>query len=375
MSINILDLIEEIEDPRMQGKIKHNLETILFTALCGVLSNCESWRDVADYCEAKQEWLSQYVSFPNGLPSAWTFRRVFTLLDPQFVERLLRRHASSLVKQKGKKTSQIAVDGKSLRGSQRGDLQCLHSITAWCHENGLVLGEEQVQSKSNEITAIPLLLDSLDLKGKTVTIDAIGCQKSIAELIRHKKGHYVLGLKRNHPTLYDEALELFEKKGESTCHRLSDTVDDAHGRSTRRRYFGFDAKKLPSIQDWSGAQSIVAVETMTSYDKDPTNKLNCEWRFYLTSHQASCQDLPGYVRHHWCIENQLHWSLDVAMREDDDQKSERQSARSFALLRRIALNIVRSQDQTPKRSARRKLKRSGWDDAYLVNLLMLDEKT
>ncbi len=373
MSISILDLIGDIDDPRMQGKVKHNLETILFTALCGVLSNCESWSDISDYCEAKQDWLSQYVEFPNGIPSAWTYRRLFTLLDPNIIEKLLREHASAIIQQNGKETDQIAIDGKALRGSKRRDLQCLHSVTAWCYENGVVLGEEQVRSKSNEIAAIPLLLSSLDLKGKTITIDAAGCQKAIAQTIQEKKGNYVFGLKRNHPTLHDAALLLFEKKTELGCHKLADFVENKHGRQTRRRYFSFDAKGLPSIEEWKGAKSIVAVETMTSKNNDLSGKLRSEWRFYLTSHKAKLEGLPGYIRNHWGIENKLHWSLDVSMREDDDQKAERLSVRSFSLLRRIALNIVKSKDLTPKRSVRRKLKRSGWDNDYLVGLLMLDE--
>lgn len=368
--MNILELIQTIPDPRMEGKIKHNLGAILFAGLCGVLSGCESWTDIEDYCETKQEWLSQYIDLTNGIPSEWTFRRVFTLLDPAHIEGVLRTHAANVVSQNGKASDQIALDGKALRGSKRKDLQCLHSISAWCHENDLVLSELQVNGKSNEITAIPLLLETLDLQGKTVSIDAGGCQKFISKTIKDKKGDYVLGLQKNHLKLYQAAVALKEKEGENDAHRLSDAYEKQHGRVTRRRYFGYDARTLPGIEEWAGAKSIIAVETISSKKNDPQKSVTAEWRYYLSSHPFKHPKMPDYIRHHWGIENKLHWILDVHMKEDDDQKAERKSARSFSLLKRIALNIVRSGDTTPKRSVRRKLKRSGWDNEYLKGLLL-----
>lgn len=177
--MSILDLIEELPDPRMEGKVKHNFTSVIFVTLCGILSGCESWSDIQDYCEAKLKWLETYVEFKNGVPSEWTFRRIFTLLDPDFLEILLRTHAADIVSN-NTASDQIAVDGKALCGSARQDLSCLYSVSAWCHKNSLVLAETQVKKKSNEITAIPILLKLLDLKGNTVSIDAAGCQKSIA---------------------------------------------------------------------------------------------------------------------------------------------------------------------------------------------------
>lgn len=369
--MTILELFQTIPDPRMEGKVTHNLGAILFTRLCGVLSGCESWTDIEDYCGTKQDWLSQYVDLTNGIPSKWTFRRVFTLLDPAHIENVLRTHAADVIRHNGKASDQIAIDGKALRGSKRTDLQCLHSISAWCHENGLVLSELQVNKKSNEITAIPLLLESIDLKGKTVSIDASGCQKSISKAIKDKKGDYVLGLKKNHLKLYQAAVDLKGKEGENEAHRLSDAYEDQPGRLTRRRYFGYDARSLPNIEDWANAKSIIAVETISSKNNNSQRQVTAEWRYYLSSHSFTHPKIPDYIRHHWGIENKLHWILDVHLKEDDDQKAERQSVRSFSLLKRIALNIVRSHDTTPKRSVRRKLKRSGWDNEYLKGLLLL----
>ena len=249
------------------------------------------------------------------------------------------------------------------------DLKCLYSVSAWCHENGLVLGERQTDSKSNEITAIPLLLESLDLKANTVTIDAAGCQKSITKLIIEKKGNYVLGLKRNNPKLY-EAIEEYIKNTEySTAHCLHDSFDDSHGRCIRRRFFGYDISKLTEIKEWFGAKTVVAVETISSKDNDPNRRVSAEWRYYLSSHHSANKLLPNYIRNHWGIENKLHWVLDVHLKEDNDKKAERKSARSFSLLRRIALNIVRTKDTTPKRSLKRKLKHSAWSDDYLLSML------
>lgn len=367
--MSVLELIEELPDPRMEGKIKHNFSSIIFGTLCGILSGCESWSDIKDYCETKHKWLSIYVDFKNGVPSAWTFRRLFTLLDPVFLETLLRSHAAAIVS-KQKTSDHIAVDGKALCGSARQGINCLHSVTAWCHENGLVLAETQVDKKSNEIKTLPLLLTSLDLKGNTVSIDAAGCQKSIARLIKDKKGEYVLGLKRNQPKLYKAIVDHIQTIGEKQGNCLHDSFDNSHGRSVRRRYFGHAIDNLPEAKDWIGAKSVIAVETIISKDNDPKRRVSAQWRYYLSSHKPGTAKIPDYIRNHWSIENKLHWVLDVHLKEDDDQKAERKSVRSFALLKRIALNIVRSKDQTPKRSLKRKLKRAGWDNDYLTSLLI-----
>lgn len=281
--MNILEELHQLPDPRMAGKVKHKLGTVCFVALCGVLSGCESWGDIEEYCEIKREWLSQYVDLSNGIPSEWTFRRVFTLLHPDYMAEFLQGHAAHLVRNEETDSGQIAIDGKALRGSKRQDLQCLQSVSAWCHEHSVVLGECQVDGKSNEITAIPLLLNSLDIYQKTITIDAMGCQKNICKLIRAKKGHYVVGLKQNQKHLYQTALALKNKEGEHNANRLHDAFDDGHGRSVRRRYFGYDARKLPGIDAWVGAKSIIAVETIASKNNDPNYKTTACWRYYLSS--------------------------------------------------------------------------------------------
>lgn len=188
------------------------------------------------------------------------------------METLLRTHASETA---SKRSDQIAIDGKAVRGSKSSTFGCLHSISAWCHENGLVLGEESVREKSNEITAIPMLLKSLEIKGTTISIDAAGCQKSIVQ-----KGQYVLGLKRK---LFDAVYTYIQEKGLRETQCLLDEFDESHGRCVRRRYFSHDVRKLPEVSDWHTAQSVVAVETITSKTNDPNHKVSAKWRYYLSS--------------------------------------------------------------------------------------------
>lgn len=363
--MSILELIGEISDPRCAEKVKYPLPTLLFSTLCAVLCGAESWCDVSDFCEAKSNWLSNYIDLSSGIPSEWTYRRLFILLAPECLESLLRDPTSSLLQ--GKYPSAIAIDGKALRGSKRHNLGCLQSVSAICHDQGLTLAETQVDHKSHEIAAIPLLLDVLQLKGTTVTIDAAGCQKTIAETIINKGGHYILSLKKNHPKLYEAVSSHLQENCINSDHRLKDYFDKGHGRLVRRRYFCSGVKAIPLAHDWQGLQSVIAVETISSKNIDQNT--TSEWRYYLSSHQANQSLLPDMIKNHWSIENKLHWVLDVHLKEDDDRKAERKSAKAFAALRRMALNIVRVKDSKPKKSLRRKLKCAGWDHDYLLTLL------
>ena len=367
--MNIPELIDARPDPRQEGKVKHKLSSIIFVTLCGILSNCESWSDISAYCEIKYEWLSQYVDLSNGVPSEWTFRRTLTILEPDYIESLLREHARLIISKSGKETKQVAVDGKSLRGSRNRELQCIQSISAWCSENSLVLAEEKIEEKSNEIAAIPFLLERLHLKGKTVSIDAAGCQKAIAKKIIDKKGDYVLSLKSNHPKLYSRVKLMIQSNDRINKEKLYDEFDEGHGRLTRRRCFGYEASKVGIMQEWwEGIKSVISVETISSKNN---TEVNSGWRYYLSSHEYNNIEVASFIRNHWGIENKLHWILDVNMKEDSDRKAERSSARSFALLKRIALNILRSKPDTFKKksSMRGRLKKAGWDNNYLLELL------
>lgn len=240
--MNLFEILSFIPDPRQDYKIKYSLTTLLFTTLCAVLCGCQTWLDVSDFCEAKKSWLGQYVDLSRRTPSCWTFRRLFILLDPALIEKLLLDVSQFLLKDKV--SDQIAIDGKSVRGSRRHDVQCLHSVSAWCHEHGLVLAQTAVPEGSHESKAIPFLLEQLNLVDTTVSIDAAGCQPSLAQAIVEKKGNYVLALKKNQPKTYEAVTEHIKDKT-NPDHLIQDGFDDAHGRSVRRRYFAYDITSLP----------------------------------------------------------------------------------------------------------------------------------
>ena len=318
--MEVLDFIDLIADPRQDHKVQYSLSSLLFTTLCGILCGCQSWRDIHDYCEARQEWLSRYIDLSTGVPSLWTFRRLFTLLNPTVIESLLMSVSASLM---GKgKSDQIAIDGKYLRHSKRHDSACLKSVSAWCHEHGLVLAEQAVAEGSHETAAIPLLLASLLLKGTTVTIDAAGTNPIIAAQIITQQGNYVLALKKNQPKLHQGVTEFVKLQGHTPAHRIQDGFDDGHGRTVRRRYFSYDITSLEACNSWPGLKTAIAVETISGTPRTP---VTAQWRYYLSSHTASHPGLAQYVRNHWSIENKLHWVLDVQMHEDNDLKAECQS--------------------------------------------------
>ena len=365
----LLGFISDVPDFRDNKKVAHPLINIIFITFCAVLCRAESWCDVHDFGEAKKDWLSKHIDLSEGIPSELTFRRVFILLAPEHLEQLMITLASWLVN--GKTEGQIAIDGKTLRGSMNKEHKAVHSVSAWSVDNGIVLAELATSEKSNEITAIPALLKLLKLSGCTVSIDAMGCQKNITEEIIDKKGHYLIGLKENQPKLHQKIETILQEKAINAEHCLRDYFDNGHGRETRRRYFSYDISGIEEAEKWVGLKTAVAVETITTRSNRP---VQAEWRYYITSHKHTHQQLPDYIRHHWGIENKLHWVLDVNLGEDSDKKIERNSAKAFAVLKRIALNVVRSRNDDnkikgKKRSLRGKLKRAGWDNNYLLSLL------
>lgn len=368
--MEFLSLLDQIEDPRSDYRTKYNLSMIIFCTFCAVLCGVETWGDIPLFCESKKSWLKKYVNLSNGIPTSWTFRRLFTLLNPEILENLLQVHAHSLV---GKSSiNQISIDGKTLRASGRHDLRKLHSVSAFCHEHGLTLAETSVNNKSNEITAIPLLLDALNIKGATITIDAAGCQKNIVDKIIESGGNYVLSLKKNHPKFYKKASEYCQSETINQKNCLKDYFDDGHGRLVRRRYFSYNISHFADVKDWNSLKSVIAVETITSkkYSKDGVSS---NWRYYISNLPENTDNLPDLIKNHWSIENKLHWILDVHLKEDDDRKSERKSAKAFAVLKRIALNVVRikgNRGYKNRNSIRSIIRSAGWNNNDLLKLLL-----
>src|SRR5918993_3292690 len=359
-----------LADPRATRRCDHRLIDILVVAVCAVIACAESWEDIALYGRSKQAWLASFLALPNGIPSHDTFRRVFMLIDPDAFEVCFTRWVQAWAR--GVAREGVAVDGKTVRrsGSRRHDHGPLHVVSAWASEQGLALGQRAVDGKSNEIAAIPELLETLHLEGCIVTLDAMGCQKDIAAQIRAKGADYLLVLKANHGRAFVAVREHFARTclGRGWKRRpVFDAFDEGHGRLVRRRVFVAPAvQDLEPLHGWPDLRAVLAVETIRSVNG--TGPVEAEIRSFLTS----CSDAPAVlvraVRRHWSVENALHWVLDVTFREDDSRVRDRTAARNFALLRKIALNLV-ARDRSTQTSLRGRRKKAAWDDSYMLQII------
>lgn len=355
-----------LEDPRCTGKIEHLLIDILVIAVCAVIAGAESGVDMELYGEQKADWLATFLALPNGIPAHDTFRRVFMLIDPKDFESRFPAWTQAFATSTDREV--IAIDGKTVRGSfDRGREQGpLHIVSAWASERGLVLGQRQVDAKSNEITAIPELLDTLELKRSIVTLDARGCQRAIAHKILERGADYLVTLKANQGKLFAAV----QRHCADTCFVLGacnrpacDSFEEKHGRLVRRRVFACpDAALLEPLRDWPGLKTVVAVESIRSVNG--SQKTETEIRYFLSSCSDSPDVLAKAVRQHWAIENSLHWALDVTFREDDCRVRDRISVRNLALLRKIAINLVRRHHRS-KSSLRGRRKSAGWNNDYI----------
>jgi predicted transposase YbfD/YdcC len=366
----ISQLFSAVEDPRVVGRTKHLLLDILVIAVMGALCGAESFEDLELFGEVKEPWLRTFLSLPNGIPSHDTFARVFARLNPtQFHESFLKWTRAVFEASGGKL---VALDGKTIRRSfDKGSAQeSLHMVSAWAVENGLVLGQLKVDDKSNEITAIPKLLDLLALKGCTVTIDAIGCQTDIASHIVDKKADYVFSLKANQKGCFEEVKTFFQAehssgpKDQRSALQFIETNDKAHGRIETRRYCQ-SSDVLWLKKQWKGIQSIGMVEATRILGE----KTSTERRYFLSSLPLDVARFSTAVRGHWGIENCLHWCLDVTMNEDKSRIRKGHAAENFALLRKIALNMLK-RETTLKASLKGKRKAAGWEPDYLLKLLL-----
>src|ERR671910_663154 len=359
-----------LADPRVTRRCDHRLIDILVIAACAVIACAESWEDIELYGRSKQAWLKTFLALPNGIPSHDTFRRVFMLIDPDAFEGCFARWAQSLTGRAEREV--VAVDGKPLprSGSRRHNHGPLHLVSAWASDQGLVLGQREVDGKSNEITAVPELLDALHLDGSIVTLDAMGCQKDIAARIRAKAADYLLVLKANHGRAFEAVREHFERTcfGRGSGGRpVFDAFDEGHGRLVRRRVFASPAAgELEPLSGWPELGTVLAAETIRGVTG--TGKVEAEVRYFLTS----CDDDPAIlvqaIRRHWSVENALHWVLDVTFREDDSRVRDRTAARNLALLRKIALNLI-ARDRSSRASLRGRRKMGAWNDDYMLRII------
>jgi predicted transposase YbfD/YdcC len=360
---------EDLTDPRIARTRRHVLQDILVIALCAMIANANTWVDIERFGKAKLDFLRRFLELPNGIPSHDTFSRVFARLDPAALLVCLRDWLNDLRETLGGK--QVAIDGKTLRGSLDGEVRpnALHLVSAWATEARLFLGQLAVDQKSNEITAIPQLLELLDIEGDTVTIDAMGCQKEIAKTIVDKQANYVLQVKENQPTLHAAIGAAFigfaEGDYAEPSLRRFRTVDRDHGREETRDYFIADLPTdFAGADDWSGLKSL----GMVFRTRKEGDKLSEEVSYYITSLGAQVKAFARAVRGHWGIETTLHWSLDVTFSEDHSRVRKDHGPANLAMLRRLVVSILQ-QDTSCKASLRGKRLIAGWDDEALLKIL------
>lgn len=365
----VIEYLSTIEDPRDQEKIEYPLSSLIFISLCAIFCGAEGWDDIVLFADSRKKWLSNYIDMSKGIPSYSTFRRLFSIIEPTAWSALIEGTLGLVMKER-KPEDQISIDGKSLRGSRcpSKELRAIQMVSAWSFSNKLVLADTATDSKSNEITAIPLLLELLTIEGCTITIDAIGCQSNILEVITKKGGDFVIGLKKNQPSLYNQVIQYHLEQANHVTNLIHDEWDESHGRCVRRRYFAYRLPKTINTGSLVGIKSIIATETISS--KTNETAISAEWRYYVTSHEAEKSDLHLYVRNHWSIENELHWHLDVHLNDDADKKRDDIAAVNFSRIKRMLLSLVKAKlPPGKKRSVRSRLKQVGWDTEYLVSLL------
>jgi len=366
----LLEHFADLTDPRVERTKLHQLLDILVMAMCATICGAEGWEDFAEFGKAKREWFETFLELPNGIPSPDTFRRVLQRLDPKEFEACFLRWVQSVNKIASGQI--VALDGKQLRGSRdaAASLSAIHMVSAWACENRLVLGQIKVDDKSNEITALPELLRALALTGCIVTIDAMGCQTKIAEQIIDGEADYVLALKGNQGLLHEDVANYFswaERTGfQEIAYTFAETLEKDHGRIEHRRCWATgDVAWLEQQAQWRGLQSIVMVEA----DREVIGKgRTVERRYFISSLPAEAKPLLAAVRGHWGIENSLHWCLDVAMREDASRIRRDHAPENVAILRHIALNLLK-QEKSCKLGIKRKQLKAGWEHDYLLKVL------
>lgn len=360
---NPINYFTNLTDPRVERTKDHFLEDIIFIAIASVICGAETWNDMENYGNSKESWLRGFLKLPNGIPSHDTFNRVFSSLDPQELEGCFLEWIKSVAQIT--KGEIVSIDGKSICGSrEKGSKSIVHMVSAWANVNHMVLGQVKVDEKSNEITAIPKLLEVLALKGCIVTIDAMGCQKEIAEKIVSNGADYILAVKGNQGSLEEGVKDTikFEKPVDTY-----EEVDSGHGRvETRKCYLYKTFSHIENPSKWKELKAIVKIEAERFIKS--TGEVQKETRLYITSSLDDAKAIASAIRAHWGIENSLHWVLDVSFGEDASRKREGYSAQNFSLLNRIALNLVKN-EQSKKRSVKGKRLDAGWDNNYLLKIL------
>lgn len=370
---SLLFHFSNLNDPRIERSKKHKLIDIIAIAICGVICGADNWVEIAYFGEVKEAWLRQFLELPNGIPSHDTFNDVFARLDAEAFRRCFMAWVQAVYQVTAGQV--VGVDGKSLRRSydKQAGKAAIWLVNAWASQAQMALGQAAVDEKSNEISAIPALLNLLALQGCIVTIDAIGCQTEIAQLIVDKEADYILSVKQNQPSLYEDVSELFrgvqEVQFRQVPHRYAESLDKNHGRVERRRCWAISEPEFLNYirhkEAWAQLQTVFMVERERYLpDKAPSR----ESAYFITSLPNDAVHLLQASRAHWGVENGLHWVLDIAFREDDSRLRQGFGDQNFAVLRQLALNLLR-QDKSIKLGVKGKRLKAGWDETYLLHLL------
>jgi len=371
-SARLIDHFGNMDDPRIERNKLHKLIDIVTIAICAVICNADTWEDIEEFARSKERWFRQFLELPNGVPSHDTIRRVFIRLKPeQFQASFLAWVRALRPKLKENELEVVSIDGKTARRSfdPPQGMPAMHMVSAWANHSRMVLAQLRVQEKSNEIDAIPELLKMMELAGCVVTIDAMGCQKTITQDIRDKGADYVIALKGNQGSLHENVKlyldDALKRNFRDVPHDSHITVEKDHGRFERREYYlSSEISWLEEAKGWKDLRSIGMVRATREIGSNQQTEI----RYFISSLSPNAKQFAHAVRSHWGVENSLHWVMDIAFREDESRIRKDHSPANFAVLRHIALNLIK-QEKSCKRSVKGRRLKAGWDEGYLERVV------